>query len=436
MPRLKSTHVDDPAAVGRRLKQAREHAGLSQRQLSFPGCSPAYISRIEAGDRIPSLQLLREMGRRLGVSEDYLATGRERALVEEDELVAADVALRLDDRETAARLLTEALEQAATPEEEARALAGLGQLAFRNGDSRGAIERLEAARALPTKSRHEDVSAADTLGRAYALVGELESAIGVFEGSLARAREREDFVDVVRFSVLLANALIDNGNFARAEELLGETLAMVEGSRDPLLHARLYWSQSRLHALRNDTRAAARYARKALDILELTEHTHHTARAHQLLAHIEIDRGNVEQGLELARKARELLGDGGTPQEHAVISLEEARALAKLGRGEEAASLAMEISGQLAEAQPQDAGRAYGLLAEIYAEIGDRERAIELYELSAQLLEVAPNRYLLEAYSRLAELLEAAGRKDDALNVLKKAVGVQTEAGRMLTDSG
>ena len=78
MPRRKSTHVDDPAAVGRRLREARERAGSSQRQLSFDGCSPAYISRIEAGERIPSLQLLREMGRRLGVSEDYLATGLER----------------------------------------------------------------------------------------------------------------------------------------------------------------------------------------------------------------------------------------------------------------------------------------------------------------------------------------------------------------------
>src|SRR5215213_3318193 len=77
MPRQKSTHVDNPAAVGGRLKLAREKAGLSQRQLSFPGCSPAYISRIESGDRIPSLQLLRELGRRLSVSEDYLATGSE-----------------------------------------------------------------------------------------------------------------------------------------------------------------------------------------------------------------------------------------------------------------------------------------------------------------------------------------------------------------------
>lgn len=68
--------------------------------------------------------------------------------------------------------------------------------------------------------------------------------------------------------------------------------------------------------------------------------------------------------------------------------------------------------------------------------IGERERAIELYELSAELLEVAPNRYLVESYSRLAELLESSGRKDDALKVLKKAVGVQAEAGRRLADTG
>lgn len=71
-------------------------------------------------------------------------------------------------------------------------------------------------------------------------------------------------------------------------------------------------------------------------------------------------------------------------------------------------------------------------LAGIYDEVGEPERAIELYELAAQLLEVAPNRQLVQAYSRLAELLEAAGRKDDALRVLKRAVGVQAESGRLL----
>ena len=110
MPRQKSTHVDSPAAVGERLKLAREKAGLSQRQLSFPGCSPAYISRIESGDRIPSLQLLRELGRRLSVSEDYLATGSDVRGDRGGVLVEDEVALRLNELDEAERLYSSLLE--------------------------------------------------------------------------------------------------------------------------------------------------------------------------------------------------------------------------------------------------------------------------------------------------------------------------------------
>ena len=68
------SHVDDAVAAGRRLKEARIAAGLSQRQLAFPGCSAAYISRLEAGQRVASLQLLRKiaakLARRRGVPRD------------------------------------------------------------------------------------------------------------------------------------------------------------------------------------------------------------------------------------------------------------------------------------------------------------------------------------------------------------------------------
>src|SRR5437762_7971565 len=128
MPRQKSTHVDSPAAVGVRLREARERSGLSQRQLSFPGCSPAYISRIEAGQRIPSLQLLRELGRRLGVSADYLATGNEES--ERDLLLEAEIALRIDDIELAEHLFQREYEQATEGVRRGRALGGLGELAY------------------------------------------------------------------------------------------------------------------------------------------------------------------------------------------------------------------------------------------------------------------------------------------------------------------
>lgn len=91
--RARIPHYDDPVAVGHRLREAREAAGASQRDVQFAGCSAAYISRIERGERIPSLQVLRELGRRLDVTESWLAYGRER--------IDRDVALSVAEAEAA-----------------------------------------------------------------------------------------------------------------------------------------------------------------------------------------------------------------------------------------------------------------------------------------------------------------------------------------------
>jgi tetratricopeptide (TPR) repeat protein len=425
MPRQKSTHVDTPAAVGERLKAARERAGLSQRQLSFPGCSPAYISRIESGDRIPSLQLLRELGRQLGVTEDYLATGSDIQGDRGAVLVEAEVALRLNELEEAGRRYSSLLE-GTTPTLRAEALAGLGQVAFRRGEPRTAIPLFEEALTLfaPHDANHPDL--ADSLGRSYAMVGELESAIGVFERYRESAAQRNDAFQTIQFSVLLAHALIDSGNLGRAEELLGAALALGSGSESPSVRAQLYWSQSRLHAERGDPVTAARFARSALEILRLTEDTYRTARAHQLLAHLELDRGNAQEALDILKEGWPLLEASANGLERAQYRLEEARALARVGRSEEAAALAMQISGLIADAHPEDAARSYSVLAGVFDDLGDRGRARELYELAAELLEPRnPNRFLVDVYSHLADIAESEGRKEKAYELMKKAVGMQ-----------
>jgi transcriptional regulator with XRE-family HTH domain len=75
---------DDDAeeTVGQRLRRLRLERGLSQRELSGPGVSYAYISRIEAGERQPSVKALRKLAEKLGVSPDYLETGRDTSLIE------------------------------------------------------------------------------------------------------------------------------------------------------------------------------------------------------------------------------------------------------------------------------------------------------------------------------------------------------------------
>ena len=424
MPRQKSTHVDSPRAVGERLRTARVRAGFSQRQLAFPGCSPAYISRIESGDRIPSLQLLRELGRRLGVSEDFLATGAEDSATRTAELAQAEVALRLDELDTAEDLYTQALGAVSGESERAEAHAGLGQVTFRKGSPREAIDLLEQARGVSDPVLKAAV--AESLGRAYAMVGELESAIATFQASLDDAEGRGDEIETLRFAVLLAYALIDSGNLGRAEELLGQALALGAKSQDPLTRAKLYWSQSRLHAERNDQETAARYARSALEILLLTEDTYRIARAHQLLAYIELNRDNAQEALELLGEGWPLIEQSGNKLERAQYRLEEARALAKLGRGEEAGALAMQISGLIADAAPEDAARSYTVLGSVYEELGEADRAREVYELAAELLEARnPNRYLVDVYSKLADLADASGRKEEAYEYMKKAVGQQ-----------
>jgi tetratricopeptide (TPR) repeat protein len=195
----------------------------------------------------------------------------------------------------------------------------------------------------------------------------------------------------------------------------------------------LYWSQSKLHGERNDLDTAADYARRALEVLRITEDTHRTARAYQLLAHIEIDRGRADEALELLREGWPVLERTGNPLERAHFRIEEARALAHLGRGEEAAALAMELTGHLGDALPEDAGRAYAVLGDIFADLGDSARAQELYELAAELLERHnPTRYVVEVYTKLADLFEARGEKEAAFELMKKALGTQ----RALADSG
>jgi transcriptional regulator with XRE-family HTH domain len=141
------SHVDDPAAVGRRLKDARTSAGLSQRRLSFPGCSAAYISRLEAGDRVPSLQLLRKLAAKLGVDDEYLATGTERIEQISPQLVEEEVGRRLRGAAREAERGRPA-EGLADPADRARALWEHSRRLDAAGDKTGAARYARDALAL------------------------------------------------------------------------------------------------------------------------------------------------------------------------------------------------------------------------------------------------------------------------------------------------
>ena len=97
-------------AIGQRIRARRFELGLSQRQLSQPGVSYAYISRLEAGTRTPSVKALRLLAPRLNVSVEWLETGQEAsrfAKFDDAELRLLERALRSCKPEDAIELLTE-----------------------------------------------------------------------------------------------------------------------------------------------------------------------------------------------------------------------------------------------------------------------------------------------------------------------------------------
>jgi transcriptional regulator with XRE-family HTH domain len=160
--------------IGARIRRLREERGMTQRQLAEPGVSYAYLSRIEAGHREPSLRAMRIIARKLGVSLEYIETGARLPFAVERELRLSDAELELRlNRDLAAgeKVFLREAARGDEPALEARARAGLGLIAAQRSDQRAAIRDLEAATRsgyFPAETRPDLYRA---LGVAYVSVG-------------------------------------------------------------------------------------------------------------------------------------------------------------------------------------------------------------------------------------------------------------------------
>ena len=419
MARQKSTHVDSAEAVGLRIREIRERRELRQRDLAFPGCTAAYISRIEAGARIPSLQLLREIGKRLGVSADYLAQGEEAS----SELLAlkdAQIAQSLGELDTAREGFGRL---AASDDEEARkgALLGLAQLALLDGENERGIELLEEYDRLAANDTTVDAAAVEALARAHSIRGDLAAVLGLLEQKIELAAG--DPVVHFRLTVTLANALIDLGQLDRAETIIGDSFAELGSSPDPIAFARCLWSQSRLQTARGNSDLAVRYAEQALATIKATEHEEYAARAHHLLAYIELERGNAQRAHDILAEAMPLIERSGDRNAVALFRLEQARALAQLGEVDQARELASELVREVEHLSRVDAARSLSVLAGIFATTGDTGQALDLYELAANALADRPNApMLVDVYTRWSDLLAQTGDTEQALQVARRAL--------------
>ncbi len=76
--------TDEPTQItlGRRIKERRLILGLTQQELADAlNFTPQHISALEQGQRNPSISSLARFAEELGVTVDYLITGKEDGVV-------------------------------------------------------------------------------------------------------------------------------------------------------------------------------------------------------------------------------------------------------------------------------------------------------------------------------------------------------------------
>ena len=426
-----------PAAgetIGQRLKRLRLERGLSQRELAAPGVSYAYISRIEAGTRQPSVKALRRLAAKLGVTADYLETGSDLDPASARELKLADLELQVrlregGDAEAPLRELVAEADGAGDRATALRARVALATLVQERGSFDEAVKLFEAAL---EDQPFDPVSHVDLYGqlvRAYAGAGKLRTAVVLLERCVEAVGDGRDVALEARYAVLLSYALTDLGDTAAAESVVQRALERVEDTGDPYMRIRLYWSMARLAHSEGRAGVALANARKAIALLQATEDTMHLARAHLLAAGIMLSREDPDGAQHHLDNAETLFGLSAEAVDTLEIKIRRSKIARLRGQAGEAVALAQEALAIIPEDAALDRGTAYGALADALSLSGDVDGADGAYRQAVDLLEAGNRcRDAANVCRAWALTLREQGRAQEALDVLDRATDLATRA--------
>jgi transcriptional regulator with XRE-family HTH domain len=425
-------HAPEPAAgeesIGTRIRRLRLERGLSQRELSGPGVSYAYVSRIEAGQREPSLKALRILARKLRVSLEMLETGAAVSEAHDRQLRLADAELELSlgtdlraAEESFRALLVDARESGDTYVE-ARARAGRGIALAALGEARTAAAELE--RALDTDALVPELrpEAYRALARCYRRLGMPQRAVQLLERCVEELGQRPpgDEASAALYTTYLSQALEERGEAAGARIALLEARERLEAIGDARARVRLYWSLARAAAEEKRFDRSLAYTWRAVALLEANEDTVELARAHLTAARMLVEEGQGESaGIHLER-AEWLLQLAGEPGELGILRTEQSRWAAEVGRVDEALERAREAVEILDGYEEQ--GGAWYALGVAHALRNETDEADAAFRSAVDHLARGGDwREAARASREWARALRTAGREAEAFEVMEQA---------------
>ncbi|MFJ5045382.1 helix-turn-helix domain-containing protein [Streptomyces sp. NPDC098077] len=249
-------------AFGRRLRQLRQERGKSQVQLTGPGMSATYLSRLESGSRRPTERSVAYLAARLGIPAESFERQPGENLTDAVASVAALSEREVD--EEAAGILVEALSSAedADPAMRWHALAQLARCYEALGDFPRQRATLIHLRELSDDMHRPalQVRAQLRLARCARNLGDAEAARTAVRQVLAISQAhgvRISTSDLVRSKLVLVSAEAELGDLAEAAQLVDE-LSESLGDTDGALAAEVLWTAATVSTRQgNHTRAFA-----------------------------------------------------------------------------------------------------------------------------------------------------------------------------------
>jgi transcriptional regulator with XRE-family HTH domain len=421
--------VNQPA-LGRRIRELRLLAGLSQQDLAGPGVSASYVSRLESGERHASDRCLEWLAERLGTTVGFLTAGVADDGRRELRLELATAQLALDNGDAADAAERFAL-LCATDDAEVAEAASWGLAASKEaiGDLGAAIEAYEELLedALAASGRHSLIRAATALSRCYREAGDLARAVDVGELALARLRDIGVKDSDVEINLLLTIAMAyqERGDLVRTQQLLARIRRVADELGTPRARGAAYWNAGVLAGELGHKADAVFLVERALALFGEGSDERNLARLHNAHATLLMrsDPTRASDALAMLRSAHETLEVAGSEIDIAYCETEMARALTLVGDAAAGIDMALSALSRLESETRLEGARARTALAYALAAAGRGGEATAEYQAAALTLEnlKAPHQAAL-VWAELAVVADAGGDVAGAMAATRRAL--------------
>lgn len=435
----------DRAVLGRRIRNVRLAAGMTQGQLAEAvDVTTAYVSRIEAGQRRPEALRLEAMAKALRTSlDDLVAT-------EDAPSIDLELQLKLDHAQLAltAGSLDEALVLVREIFDEFEGKPGFESFRWQvefvrcsaleaQGDREGAIVGLERIAETP-KADAAWIKVLIALSRCYRESGATKRAISVGEGAMATLDELNlsQSTEAVQLALTVAAAYSVEGDIDHAARICLRAVEDSVSIGSPVAQASAYWNASIMESRRGNIESAVTLAGRAVGLFEMADDLRNMGRLRTQLAMLQLDMdppqideaaSNLELGL------REMEWSSATPTDRATNRLAAARVLEMRGDLGAALAVADEVIGLGAADAPMLAVEAHVVKGRWLANAGRMDDARRLFQDAALIASgVGADRDIAQVWFELGELLAQTGDSSGSGDAFRRAAATLGAASRSM----